>query len=226
MCVLCSVLKAPPLPSYMHQATLLGQQFHFLTLYNVNVQFVAHQASAGSRQRRIYANLHPPILLGSEQSCTINWLLTRYTTGIIIIIKIIVVNISFCAGTSTTSTNICQYCHHVHHRNYYHQYCHHLHFFIHNSCCCFCWCCCFCCCCQHYTADGPRPPAASLCLPAQTHAEAHQVPASSQGDHDDDDQDDYVEDVDGDNVEDVDGDNVDYSQFEKYRWLWRNSKIW
>ena len=69
-----------------------------------------------------------------------------------------------------------------------------------------------------YFADGPRPPAASLCLPAQTHAEAHQVPASSQGDHDDVDQDDYVE--------DVDGDNVDYSQFEKYRWLWRNSKIW
>ena len=69
-----------------------------------------------------------------------------------------------------------------------------------------------------YFADGPRPPAASICLPAQTHAEAHQVPASSQGDHDDVDQDDYVE--------DVDGDNVDYSQFEKYRWLWRNSKIW
>ena len=94
-----------------------------------------------------------------------------------------------------------------------------------------------------FFSDGPRPPTASLCLPAQTHAEAHQVPASSQGDHDDDDQDDYVEAVDGDNVEDVDassqgdhddvdhddyvdGDNVDYSQFEKYRWLWRNSKIW
>ena len=69
-----------------------------------------------------------------------------------------------------------------------------------------------------YFADGPRPPTASICLPAQTHAEAHQVPASSQGDRDDVDQDDYVE--------AVDGDNVDYSQFEKYRWLWRNSKIW
>ena len=39
--------------------------------------------------------------------------------------------------------------------------------------------------------DGPRPPAASICLPAQTHAETHQVPASSQGDYDDVDQDDY-----------------------------------
>ena len=86
-----------------------------------------------------------------------------------------------------------------------------------------------------YFADGPRPPTASICLPAQTHAEAHQVPASSQGDRDDVDQDDYVEDVDASSQGDhddvdhddyVDGDNVDYSQFEKYRWLWRNSKIW
>ena len=98
-----------------------------------------------------------------------------------------------------------------------------------------------------FFSDGPRPPTASLCLPAQTHAEAHQVPASSQGDRgdvgqddyvDDVDQDDYVEDVDAssqgdrddvdqdDYVESVDGDNVDYSQFEKYRWLWRNSKMW
>ena len=66
-----------------------------------------------------------------------------------------------------------------------------------------------------YFADGPRPPAASICLPAQAHAETHQVPASSQGDHDDVDQD----------LEDVDGHNVDYSQFEKYHWLWRNSKM-
>ena len=88
-----------------------------------------------------------------------------------------------------------------------------------------------------FFSDGPRPPTASLCLPAQTHAEAHQVPASSQGDHGDVGQDDYVEDVDAssqgdrddvdqdDYVESVDGDNVDYSQFEKYRWLWRNSKM-
>ena len=79
-----------------------------------------------------------------------------------------------------------------------------------------------------YFADGPRPPTASICLPAQTHAEAHQVPASSQGDRDDVDQDDYVEAVDDDDVDHddyVDGDNVDYSQFEKYRWLWRNSKM-
>ena len=85
-----------------------------------------------------------------------------------------------------------------------------------------------------YFADGPRPPTASICLPAQTHAEAHQVPASSQGDRDDVDQDDYVEDVDASSQGDhddvdhddyVDGDNVDYSQFEKYRWLWRNSKM-
>ena len=82
-----------------------------------------------------------------------------------------------------------------------------------------------------FFSDGPRPPTASLCLPAQTHAEAHQVPASSQGDRDDVDQDDYVDDVDQDDyVEDVDassqgdhddidqddyvdGVNVDYSQF-------------
>ena len=87
-----------------------------------------------------------------------------------------------------------------------------------------------------YFADGPRPPTASICLPAQTHAEAHQVPASSQGDRDDVDQDDYVEAVDDDDVdhddddqddyfEAADGDIVDYSQFKKYRWLWRNSKI-
>ena len=85
-----------------------------------------------------------------------------------------------------------------------------------------------------YFADGPRPPAASLCLPTKTHAETHQVPASSQGDHDDVDQDDYVDhdDVDQDDYvnhddvdqdEDVDGDN---SRCDKYLWLWRNSKMW
>ena len=61
-----------------------------------------------------------------------------------------------------------------------------------------------------YFADGPWPPAASICLPTKTHAETHQVPASSQGDHDD-----YDEDVDGDN-----------SRLEKYLWLWRNSQMW
>ena len=39
-------------------------------------------------------------------------------------------------------------------------------------------------------SDGPWSPTASICLPAQAYAEAHQVPASSQGDHGDDDGDD------------------------------------
>ena len=56
--------------------------------------------------------------------------------------------------------------------------------------------------------DGPGPPTASICLPAQTHAETHQVPASSQGDYDDVDQDDYIDDVDhGDYVDDIDQDD-------------------